>query len=56
MNYCEECGKILKEGEEIWLELSIDDGNYYTDNFPVDHKSQGLFPFGKSCAKRVRKS
>jgi len=45
---CERCGEILKK--VIWLEFSNTDGLYYTD-IPDGHVSQGIFPFGSSCAK-----
>jgi hypothetical protein len=50
---CERCNEILKPDLIVWLELSITDNNYYTENtFPKNHESQGYFPFGKTCAKK----
>jgi len=46
---CEHCGELLVE--VVWLELSNTDGKYYKQ-IPIGHKSQGLFPFGKACAKK----
>jgi hypothetical protein len=46
---CEKCGEVLKPKNIKWLELSITDGNYYTE-LPKGHESQGAFPFGTTCA------
>ena len=51
MPKCEHCQKELKVGQEVWLELSKTDMMYY-HSLPIDHESQGAFPFGKSCAKK----
>ena len=49
---CENCGKDLKYTEAAWLELSQTHGRYYQE-IPKGHESQGAFPFGKACAKKV---
>jgi hypothetical protein len=50
---CEHCGRPLKHSEKIvYLEYSQDDGRYY-NSIPDDHISQGGFPFGSDCAKKV---
>jgi hypothetical protein len=49
---CERCNEKINPKKTIWLELSIDDGNYYLPkDFPKNHNSQGAFPFGKACSK-----
>lgn len=49
---CEECGRELKKETEVWLELSNTNGEYYK-KIPIGHETQGFFPFGKDCAKRI---
>lgn len=49
---CTKCNEPLNDKKAVWLELSQTDGRYY-DSFPEGHISQGGFPFGKSCAKKV---
>lgn len=53
--FCEYCQKELKPGAEIWLELSNTNNHYYRDGLPQGLSSQGMFPFGPGCAKRVLK-
>ncbi len=51
--YCERCGKILKPGEAVWLELNMLHGTWHKlGSVPVD-ESQGCFPFGKDCARKT---
>ncbi len=52
---CENCGEVLKSEKIVWLELSLTDGNYYKE-IPENHKSQGAFPFGKTCANNIIKT
>ncbi len=52
---CEECGRALSEADVHWLELNQRSGNYQTPGSVPDKHSQGLFPFGKRCALKVRK-
>jgi hypothetical protein len=47
---CERCGERLKATAVVWLEFSTTDGKYYTE-IPKGHVSQGMFAFGKICAK-----
>lgn len=53
LHHCARCGRELEPGRLVWLELSTKTGRY-TDpdrvRIPED-ESQGLFPFGKDCAK-----
>lgn len=56
VTFCDRCGEELKPGKIVWLELSTTDGEYYNPkNFPIGHLSQGLYPFGISCAKKIQK-
>jgi hypothetical protein len=52
---CTECGDILTSKKIVWLELSNSDGNYYRE-IPKGHVSQGGFPFGTTCSKKVLKN
>jgi len=49
---CERCEKLLDPKNIVWLELSCNDENYY-ETLPAGHESQGGFPFGKDCAKKL---
>ena len=56
--YCEKCGSYLNEDKAVWLELSCKTGRYnklggegYCALPPEE--SQGCFPFGPDCAKKV---
>jgi hypothetical protein len=49
---CACCGKSLK-GKAAWLELSFKTNKYYIDNVVPQEESQGYFPFGLTCAKKV---
>lgn len=50
---CTNCGKKLHTKRIVWLELDQDTGNYYANGIPKEHTSQGMFPFGADCAKKV---
>jgi hypothetical protein len=52
---CTECNEILTSKNIVWLELSNSDGNYYKE-IPDGHVSQGGFPFGSTCSKKVLKN
>lgn len=57
VDICERCGEILKPNNIVWLELEQENGLYFEKNkFPVNGKSQGLFTFGKTCAKNIIKN
>jgi hypothetical protein len=47
---CTRCGELLDK--PVWLELNWTT-NLYSDKAVADHESQGMFPFGKACAKAV---
>ena len=51
---CQNCGAELNPNNAVWLDLNIEDGNYYFYALP-DDISQGAFVFGKDCAKKIGK-
>lgn len=54
--YCTCCEKRLS-GEFVYLELDQRDGSYHDRGGVPADKSQGWFPFGKTCAtKELRKA
>lgn len=50
---CTCCGKKLKQQSATWLECSFVTNKYYIDNVVPQQESQGYFPFGITCAKKV---
>lgn len=52
--FCEICGKKLDPNKIVWLNLDRRT-NTYTDKELPSQYSQGGFPFGKDCAKRILK-
>jgi hypothetical protein len=50
---CTCCGKPLKQAGAAWLELSFITNKYYIDNVVPQQESQGYFPFGLTCAKKI---
>ena len=52
---CEHCGRELKEGRAVWMELNCYTGMFAgpNDQSWPDEESQGCFPFGKACASTV---
>lgn len=50
---CTCCGKALKQAGGVWLELSFITNKYYIDDVVPKQESQGYFPFGMTCAKKV---
>ena len=55
--YCEHCGKKLNPERTVWLELNCLTLKYTDPNIsPLpDDVSQGIFPIGTSCAKKLLK-
>ena len=51
-NFCHKCDKKLNKKKIEWLELSNTDNRFYK-KIPNKHISQGFFPFGKDCAKKM---
>lgn len=49
---CTCCNRVLKEGQETWLELNAVTHEWYSEGEFQPSESQGCFPFGTSCAKR----
>jgi hypothetical protein len=49
--YCTKCGKELKAGRVVWLELSWKSGKYAECGEVEPLESQGCFPFGADCAQ-----
>lgn len=47
--YCTRCGKNVRRGKEVWIELSTKTGQYGGE-IP-EAESQGMFVFGPDCAK-----
>lgn len=52
---CTHCNEILNPKKIVWLELSNTDGRYYS-RIPDNHVSQGGFPFGSACSKKILKN
>jgi hypothetical protein len=50
--YCTRCKKPLKD-KVAWLELDQRDWTYHDRGGVPDAKSQGWFPFGLDCARRL---
>lgn len=50
---CTCCGKRLKESNKVWLEMDRTTGTYHKPGTVPAEKSQGEFPFGKTCAKKA---
>lgn len=48
---CERCGK-QHLGAFVWLELNKSTGRYHLPGTVLAVDSQGLFPFGRTCARR----
>lgn len=49
--HCARCGELLKADRVVWLELSWRTNQYAQPGILDDTESQGLWPFGASCAK-----
>ena len=52
-NDCERCGRTIKPGQEVWVEMGTN-GTYYADGVPEGVESQGCFLFGSDCARKVK--
>jgi hypothetical protein len=52
--YCTKCGKKLNKKTLVMLELNWKTNEYSDPAKPLaSEDSQGLFPFGKDCAKAL---
>ena len=47
---CLECGKTLKPGKAIWLDMNMCTGEFREEPWP-EEESQGMFPFGQDLEK-----
>ena len=53
IDQCDCCGRTIKPGATVWLELDHRIGGYHDyDNVP-EAMSHGWFPFGPTCAGRL---
>lgn len=51
---CERCGETLLPAHIVWLEFSQNRGTYHKPGeLPAGDISQGVFPFGVGCSRRV---
>ena len=56
---CTNCERKLNPKKIVWLELCVEDNKFYfiNKNNPMSSEvSQGSFPFGKDCAKKIGKN
>lgn len=51
---CIICNETIKAQRIVWLELAEGTNEYYAKGIPKGCKSQGWFPFGSCCAKKMR--
>jgi hypothetical protein len=51
--YCHHCGRPLKPHQRVWLELNWATNEYHKPGTVAEADSQGIFPFGRDCAKKV---
>ncbi len=51
--YCSRRDRRLCLGDIVWLELNNRTGKYYRDGDVSEEESQGLFPFGRTCAAKT---
>ena len=50
---CTRCDELLNEARIVWLELNSRTGIYSSGPVEPPEDSQGGFPFGAACARRV---
>jgi hypothetical protein len=53
--HCQICGAVVNPDKAVWLELDLRDNSWHdpkTDPVPQEY-SQGGFPIGRDCAKKV---
>lgn len=53
--YCRCCERELNPVKIVWLELSFKTGKWYDAEHCPAEESQGHFPFGAACAKKIMK-
>ena len=49
--FCERCERELKPKQVVWLELRMGTDEWGLPGWLEPEDSQGVFSFGKSCAK-----
>jgi hypothetical protein len=55
-DYCECCGRELNKSKMVWLEKSFKTNRWYAPGECPPEESQGCFPFGAACGKKVLKT
>jgi hypothetical protein len=53
IDQCDCCGRTIKPGRVVWLELDHRVGGYHDYENVPEQMSQGWFPFGPACAARL---
>ncbi len=54
--HCEHCSRELQdETKTVWLEKSFKTNRWYAAHGCPPDESQGHFPFGEACARKVLK-
>lgn len=53
IDQCDCCGRRIKPGSAVWLELDHRIDGYHDYGTVPEAKSQGWFPFGQTCAARL---
>ena len=51
---CFKCGAKLDKKKIVWLELDVTTNIFHEIGVILTENSQGMFPFGKDCAKKIR--
>lgn len=51
--YCEHCDRKLNPAKIAWLELNNVTNRYHPEGVVPEDDSQGMFPFGTTCARKV---
>ena len=55
-DHCTRCGKRIRKGSAVWLDLHIETGEYQPPGVELPRElSQGGFVFGPDCAKHPNK-
>lgn len=50
---CEVCGKLIKKAPQ-WAEMDRTTGKLYRDGTVPEAVSQGCFPVGPDCARKLK--
>jgi hypothetical protein len=53
IDQCDCCGRTIKPGKTVWLELDHRIDGFHDYESVPEAKSQGWFPFGPACAARL---